>query len=486
MEVDAQPKWMADLDPIAINSLSINNDRITEGQDLILMNPSLEDVPDEQIFERLEEMLKSKVITDKLSEIEDANRSKFGPRSIAVPWEERKASLFAYYNHKEYHAEPFATSNGRLRPTSISQAGQHLIKSSSAGLPYMQRKGMVLDKAIDSFSRNKGVYPCVLYTRTQEEKKTRNVWGFPIADVLFEQMFFLPWLSFEKNLFYRSALLGPEAVDTAMTKLLASKSDNHNIVSVDFSSYDASVSPELTYDAFNSIAQAFQSAYLDQLYEVYDRFVNIGVYTPEGEILGPHGVPSGSSWTNTIDSLVQMSFGGQFTNLFQVQGDDGVYVIDKSDLNDFYSSFKEGGLMLNESKSDVFDSPEAIYLQRYYNPIYQSRSGGLGGVYSIYRAMLRIKYLERWTDFDKMGISGADFFSLRTIMILENCKHHPCFVELVRYVQSLDKYGLQYSRSGSAAYSRSMESKARAGLFGSDTFKEGINSFETVKLLKTN
>jgi hypothetical protein len=294
----------------------------------------------------------------------------------------------------------------------------------------------------------------------------------------------MPVLEVEKRFPHRTALLGPDAVDAAVTKLLLSKSDSEVMVGVDFASYDASISPKHAYEAFGNMCNLFQNAYHNDLYALFRRFVTIGIYTPEGEWSGPHGVPSGSSFTNTVDSLVQFAASGKEMKS-QVQGDDGIYMIQKSDLDEFLQRFETAGLVLNRDKSTVFDTQETVYLQRYYHPEYRSKDGGLGGVYSLYRAMARIKYLERWTDFKSMDIEGADFFALRTITILENSKHHPGFVELVKLAHRLDKFRLAYSNQGLTAYSRAMASKSRAGVFNQYGLQRGIDSFETVKLLKT-
>ena len=304
-----------------------------------------------------------------------------------------------------------------------------------------------------------------LFTRTQEEKKTRNVWGYPILDTIWEQQFYIPWLQMEKSLPFRAALYGPDVVDSSITKLLGGKDGKSSIYCIDFTSFDSSVSPTMSMAAFSYIASHFQRSYIDELRELSHRFINIPIFTPDGEVSGPHGVPSGSSFTNTVDSLVQWLISGHNGQKCQIQGDDGVYVIETRRVETLLNSFREAGLSVNESKSWHFKDRQAVYLQRYYSERYPNQYGsGLGGVYPIARALNRIKYLERWTDFEKHGIEGRDFFSLRTIMILENCKHHPCFRELVNYCQSIDKHGLKFSDEGVKAYSRMLEPRVRAGV----------------------
>ena len=485
MKVVADPTWLTSLSKEALSRVSHNNSRITDGSDQVLVNPAFTEVTDARVLQDVADILAKYPLTDQLQKVEDSQMSKFGPRSIAVPWVDRKESLFAYFKHNDYDPGEFASHGGRLRPVGTDVVKQNLLKSSSAGLPYMTKKGLVLEEAFSNYNEELGVYPCVLYTRTQEQEKTRNVWGYPVSDTIFEQSFHIPWLQREKKLKWRSALSGPDAVDRAMTAMLTHKTDDELVVCVDFSQYDASVSPEYSYNAFQGIASNFQNSSGEDLYRLYRRFVTMPIYTPDGEVIGPHGVPSGSSFTNTVDSLVQYLASGM-TYECQIQGDDGCYLVKRSERDSFAERFKEAGLILNESKSETYDSQEAIYLQRYYHPLYRNKStGGLGGVYSAYRAFNRIKYLERWTNMDRIGMEGSDFFALRTIMILENCKHHPAFPDIVRLAQSYDKKGLAFSQQGVTAFSRAMESKARAGVFNGNLTEVGVHRFETVKLLKT-
>lgn len=412
MKIIAQPQELSDIDSNALNSLSHNNRRILEGSDDVIVNPMYEDTDDNELKEVIDNMLDKVFITDELAKIEEKNKSKFGPRSIAKKWEDRKASLFDYFRHPDYDADQFKPSNGRLRPVSIENAASKLIKSSSAGLPYMKNKGSVLSEAVSNHQKDVGVYPCVLYTRTQEGGKTRNVWGYPISDTIWEQQYFSPWLALERLIPWRAALRGPEAVDTAMTTLLNQVDGDTAVECVDFSAYDASITPEHSYGAFQTISELFQPAHAEDLYRMWRRFTSIPIYTPDGSVTGSHGVPSGSNWTNTVDSLVQYQVattGRDSEHLTcQIQGDDGVYLHSSND-QDFLDRFTARGLLVNQEKSQTFFGKEAVYLQRYYHPVYTSKLGGLGGVYSLHRAMARLKYLERWTNFEQQGIKGSDF-----------------------------------------------------------------------------
>ena len=472
--MDAQP--IGDLSlPVGVSKrLSHMMGNVEGGSNAEYTSPIFGVLPDEEIFSAIESILDVYELTPTLREIENSNRDKFGPRSVAKPWVSRKEDLHEYFEHSQLADEEFARiwtkldsggglGNGRLRPSTVASAVSDLIASSNSGLPYLSRKGEVRERIESDAVADRGVYPCVLFTRTQERGKTRNIWGYPSADTVWEQQFFRPWLAVEKMQSCRAALHGPDAVDAGVTALLSSKRSDETLYCVDFEAFDSSVRPELATAAFKEISDWYQRNFRGEVAELAFRFLTIPIVTPEGIWSGTHGVPSGSSWTNTIDSLVQLEASGHPRELCQVQGDDGCYLISAQGTKDLEDSFARNGLKLNEEKSHV--SPEeAVYLQRYYHPNYPSvdYDRRLGGVYSLYRAAHRIKYLERWTDFEAVGISGDDYFSLRTVMILENCKHHPGHREMVQFVQRSDQNGLRFNRSSIPAFSKAEEGRSRA------------------------
>lgn len=497
MKIDAQPTWTKDLSKQALNSLSVNNERVEKGSDQILMNPAWEKVPDEQIFASLEEILAQVSLTPKLREIEDENRSKFGPRSRAVGWSERKDSLFAYFTGRDDTVSVKLTDDdyfghGSLRPASVASAVKSLISSSSSGLPFMQKKGVIKGAALTEYDQLVDEYPCVLFTRTQDDWKTRNIWGYPVGDTIRELTYFNPALELEKKVRWRAALWGPDAVDVAVSSLLTRMNTDDVAWSVDFEQFDASIMPEYIQRAFSAIAGLYQDR--EGVARICERFLTIPIFVPDGEVSGVHGVPSGSTFTNTVDSLVQFMIAGVSPDHCQIQGDDGLYITPEGMRDSAMENFRHAKLSINESKSFIGNGQEATYLQRYYHRDYAFhgdtvRLGSFhgahplfGGVYSVYRALGRIKYLERWTNLESNEITGLDFFTLRTIMILENCKHHPAFEAIVKYAQSVDKTGLSFTDAGVKAYSRMQESRIRAGVTNEANIS-GIYNFESVKIL---
>lgn len=483
-----------DLEPEVNTQLSRMMSGIVQGNDTIIEGP-LAKVPDiKSKFDNWYSAMQSKIeLIPELSEVEQSNQDKFGPRSIALPWEDRKGGVEAYFEKKSSNAHELSFPQGshRLRPLSLLSAKDYIKKTTNSGLPYLRKKGAILDVAIDNFeSLLNRMDPCVLFTRTQEGKKTRPVWGFPIADTINEMCYYRPLLEYQKTTGYRSAVIGPEKVDSSVTALMKYASERGlKLLSIDFSAYDTSISPELSRLCFNYIKTLFQTTYSDNIDYIMERFINIGLCTPDGIYVGEHGVPSGSTFTNEIDSLVQyiiaINYPDEKLELFQIQGDDGLYACkDPTGLMQWFENF---GLNVNKDKSLISDTT-AQYLQLTYNREYEFE-GEYKGVYPVSRAFNRLCYPERFTDFSKDEIDGKDYFAIRAISILENCKYHPYYEEFVRFVLENDKYDLQVSEQSINNYIKYREKQdgrdINFNIYQYGDYAKGIRNFTTYKLLKS-
>lgn len=489
------------LDNLVVDKLSLHLNNLVRGSNLVLLSPIGESLGPDVIlrdFDAIFNRPSNLALLDKdIISIELANRSKYGPRSISQPWVERKSSLLSYFANRSIGPDLLNYSvpshdRFKLRPISYESAIKTLKNNTNSGLPLFTRKGLVkgLYASLDPRANSFEFYPSVLFTRTQEGNKTRDVWGYCMAATIFESRYYRPLLEYQKKLSWRSALLGPNDVDRRVTELVnSSLLRNSYLLSIDFSKYDASISRKLIFYAFDYIKSLFQSGFHSELNLLRDFFCSGGILTPDGVLSGDHGVPSGSTFTNEVDSIVQylISINSKyiFKENMQIQGDDGVYSVAKDNVPFVFDCFTDQGLIVNKDKSIVSDR-YCTYLQKYYSPNYRNYDGLIGGIYPVYRALLRIVYQERWTDFEDFGILGKDYYSIRTITILENCKHHPLFKELVQFVYSLDKYKLKYSQDGLNKYvSMLTETSGSEGIlinqYGDDV--RGISNFETVKLL---
>ncbi len=254
------------------------------------------------------------------------------------------------------------------------------------------------------------------------------------------------------------------------------------LVSIDFDAYDASVKRVLQTAVRDYIKNLFQPSTHDGLDYVFDRFGTIGIVTPDGVKEGFHGIPSGSTFTNEADSIAQYVVAEVLQLHSQIQGDDGLYCTSQPEK--LANRFEQFGLKVNKSKSYT-SKKFAVYLQNYYSSGY-TRDGITVGVYPTYRAVNRLIYQERWSGFEDFGIDGRDYYAIRAISILENCRHHPMFSKLVQFIVKQDKYGLTFSDKGLKQYVKMLhETSGSQGLlfnqYGDDV--TGIRNFDTVKLI---
>ncbi|BAU79482.1 RNA dependent RNA polymerase [Diatom colony associated dsRNA virus 1] len=482
------------LDSVAVRKLSLLLNSVVSGSNVAQRSPigksmSAADIVSawSAIFEK-----DSSALTEGLMRQEMKNKQTIGPRSMAIPWSLRSSSVHDYYSsdnnrklkNNSYH-KPYRTN--RLRPIELKKALSFIKNNTNSGLPSLTRKGMVkdaLEKSLNHYLSRKD--PCVLFTRTQEDFKTRNVWGYPAADVVNEMRYYRPILDYQKGLPWRTALVSPEATDLAITHIMKEARENgFFLVSIDFSSYDATVSSEKQTRAFTYVKDLFQSAYSEEIDYIAERFNTIGLVTPDGILTGKHGVPSGSTFTNEIDSIVQYLIAKDFgisDDHMNIQGDDGVYCV--KDPSALLKHFEENGLKVNYEKSLISDC-ECLFLQNYYSFDY-IRNGQIKGIYPTYRALCRILYPERYTNYSVEGIAGASYNSIRTISILENCSQHPLFREFVTFIYSLDKYCLSFESVELSKYiKQNVDSTGTEGLFnyrrGLDL--KGIYKFKTVQLI---
>lgn len=426
--------------------------RTVVGDKTILRTPFMNDQSPESILKTFDAWFEpqSKNLTKELLELEQSNRSKFGPRSIQKDWDERKDSVYDYFKINGKHSnleqvKPDVT--GRLRPYTHTNAVKLLKNNTSAGLPFMKKKGLVKDQVLNSINELlKRNDPCVMFTRTQEGGKTRAVWGFPIADTLEEMTYYKPLLEYQRALPWRAAIRTPEDVDDALTKLIdKAEATGLLLVSLDFSAYDASVTPHLQEYAFNYIKDLFQKSESSRLDRIAERFATIGLLTPDGVLSGPHGVPSGSTFTNEVDSLVQWIIAANNPDLvdletIQIQGDDQASL--SKDPEKLFEAFEANGLNVNREKSYV-SKKHVVYLQNLYSSDYRGDDGKIRGIYPLYRALGRLVFMERFNDFSEYDIEGKHFFAIRALSILENTRNHPMFEEFVKFVAGHDKYGLK-------------------------------------------
>ena len=116
-------------------------------------------------------------------------------------------------------------------------------------------------------------------------------------------------------------------------------------------------------------------------------------------------------------------------------------------------------------------------------------AGQRGGMYPTYRALNSLMGQERFYDEE---LWGPEMVTLRSIMILENTKHHPLFEHLVRYTQAGDKFKLGAAWPGgldgllfkSSALRKAKSLPGFLPSYNQEDRLDGIRGFDTYKLIK--
>lgn len=431
-----------------------------------------------------------------LLDIEAEQRRKFGPRSRAKPWVERKPGLLASFHSQIDNFTPpffkFEDGEHNLCPLSMTETLLKVRNNTSSGMPMLTSKGKATAHLMENFDELiDREDPCVLYTRTAESMKTRNVWGYPYADIFYEMMFFVPFLDHMRKKYWQASVISPDLVDVRLTEMILKAIESGRILySVDFDGFDASVAWQTIICAFEYIKSCFDPKFEQFIDRICKRFYTIGIITPTGILRGKHGVPSGSCFTNLIDSIVQAATA--LTNDFikecemMINGDDGVYILSRENIPAFTATFIRARLNLGTSKSNIAEN-WCTYCQRFYHIDY-IKDDLIGGIYPVYRALNRLVWLESFTNLRKMRISSRDHFGIRTLTILEQCKYHPLFEQLVRFILEREKFALNVSEDGLIAYAQGL-AKGREMVedelnFTENTSFVGIMNFESYKLVQ--
>lgn len=254
----------------------------------------------------------------------------------------------------------------------LKQVTQDLVKlDRSAGI-YLMSKAEAFPvaerRAKDILNGTKKPNPCIAFARTQKGNKTRLVWGYPLDMTLLESRFGVQLI--EKFKTIRTPITYSLRRYELGARLAATIRARYSL-SLDFSKFDSTLSSEVITMAFKILKTWFQMDEEDERAWkiVTDYFIRTSIVMPDGHLYTGknHGVPSGSLFTQLIDSISNFLISqavflscGIFvpTECHHVLGDDSV-VSTNSDINlhDLRRAFKRYGLNLNMEKSKI-STPE--------------------------------------------------------------------------------------------------------------------------------
>lgn len=430
-----------------IRKLSIILNSLTNGKDQVLITPVGERVGPDILFDEWMKIFDSNrdEMNDALIEMEESQISKYGPRSIAKPYRDIESTVLSSFTPATHQCEHLSSlpsrssDSGKLRPLDLQNSLRYLKRNTNSGLPKLVKKGKALDEfSIKEFnSEYEENFPCVPFIRTQENEKTRLVQGYPMSDIIDEVRYFRPLFQYYRKLPCYAAMNGPEQVNAAMTKLLSEAIRlGQSCVSGDIEHFDVDFKVPLQTKCFDEMAWLLQPIYRSKFKSVGERFGTKGLILPDYVIEGPHGIPSGSQFTNLVGSIGNRKVLAQPLELMQALGDDFVTISHNPD--EIFTRYNNCGLSLNRDKTGVHDN-FFVYLQNLFHPDYMEE-GEIKGVYPTIRALNRLVYPEGFSDFNAFNLNGRDYFAIRSLSILENCKYHPLFEKFVRFWLKYDKY----------------------------------------------
>lgn len=240
----------------------------------------------------------------------------------------------------------------------------------SSGLPLLTSKAESLTYSLNRYqqilSGIKTPNPCIAYKRTQANKKTRLVWGFPLEMTLMEGRFARPLI--DQFLKSRTCMAFGLKKPTLGALLQLQVGQHKYKYALDYSKFDSSISSHLIHLSFKILSTWFKKEDLEKYGwdQIIKYFITTPIVMPDGNLYTGkrHGVPSGSYFTQMIDSIVNVIILGALSSKFEmniswrdlfVLGDDSIFgsniKVSLQQIADFIKS--NFGVTVNVMKSST-------------------------------------------------------------------------------------------------------------------------------------
>lgn len=279
--------------------------------------------------------------------------------------------------------QAFGRKSDAIEPLKLDEGLLSAIKQSkSSGAPSFTSKGEAFPVDLERAKRiqegKRAFDPCVGYHRVQhgeEGPKVRLVWGYPLSATLLEAMFARPLIShfISEDTSHPMAFGRRRFEIAALTQVI---SNSGLKVGLDYSGFDSSVHPKLIDHAFNILKSHFV---LDDVEEqtwqkIVWYFIHTPILMPDGYVYKKHqGVPSGSYFTQMIDSIVNyisvqymsIRLSGQAipSGRLYVLGDDSIFsALEHVPVERYKQLARELGLVVNTTKSEVSNTRRFSFL----------------------------------------------------------------------------------------------------------------------------
>lgn len=451
---------------------------VEKGQPNVYDTPFAKGEDTQTLLSKWDEVLVSiKDTWPTLYEFENDLREKVGPLSVMLPLKERMKDIDHYYEDIRLPSSPLNNSAIAAVVKEWSPARGLMVrkeeltvdrmkKSTNSGSPYFTKRRNVVDDTVpcvvdyyddvvDQILRGKKwSAAAVLGWRGQEggyskeDVKQRVVWMFPFAVNVQELRVYQPLIEAAQNFNLVPAWVSMESVDKRITSLFDTKGTDDLVICTDFSKFDQHFNVQMQ-DASRAILDAIFTSNSD--YDLWSKNVfgikyMIPLAYDYGKIkFGKHGMGSGSGGTNADETLAHRALqyeaaiakGAKLNPNSQCLGDDGILTYPGITVEDVVRSYTAHGLEMNDSKQYA-STQDCTYLRRWHHKDYRM-SGVCVGVYSTFRALGRLRYLERYYDPE---IWGPKMVALRQLSIIENVKYHPLRDQFADFCMKRDKYRL--------------------------------------------
>ena len=237
----------------------------------------------------------------------------------------------------------------------------------SSGLPAMTSKEddfwYAYNRAEQVLLGTKAPSPCIALKRSQLGGKVRLVWGYPLEMTIIESRFARPLIA---TFLERTTTMAFGLSKFVLGGRVAKIDDSYGqTYGLDFSKFDSTVPANLIHAAFDILKTWFDGNDLDALgWDVIeDYFIHTPIVMMNGKCYfgKRHGVPSGSYFTQLIDSIVNTMLQFWLANLehyslswegFMVLGDDVIISIPREvSLHKLAKHAESIGMIIHPEKS---------------------------------------------------------------------------------------------------------------------------------------
>nr|AVX53255.1 RNA-dependent RNA polymerase [Marmot picobirnavirus] len=411
--------------------------------------------------------------------------SKFAPQGGVAPFDKRLETLKEYWAHlspsgtfqtREWkRAQQLAIKHLGFNKTGTPISVEAVVNrgfeedklNTSSGDPLFRKRksAEAIDQAIRAAKDGTwNTYLPVLGSRASMGKtgeEARWIFMFPMSVNLVEQSFMYPVMDYIRSRLGKgeeefSQFFAPwDGYDRVQAILSSFRNEKVIFFGSDYTKMDQHFNFYHAVQVYEVIKHYFQPQFQEGLFNSIHYTFHCSVVTPRGLLLGPHALPSGSGWTNFLESVFNLIlwFYIKITSNLKIKcamgiGDDQLIMIEgKHDLKKLaefvVNKFKLVGMDANPSKQEVAHDM-AAFLQRRSYTFWSVDGKYLAGVYPTCRALTSEIFPEFYHN-EKQWSSKT--FALRCLMIAENCVNHPAFREFVLFIAQGNSNIIDFAKS---------------------------------------